>query len=47
VVIDVAQREEYLPGLDEANGGQWERFALFIARSVECSIQKMLGMDDA
>ena len=42
-VIDVAERSEYLAARDEANSGRWERFALFVAGSVERSIQKLLG----
>lgn len=41
-IIDVAQRGEYLAALDEANTGRWERFALFVARSVELSINRFL-----
>jgi len=42
-IIEVGQRAEYLSALDEANTGQWGRFALFIANSVERSIQRQLG----
>jgi Fic family protein len=42
-IIDVAERGEYLAALDEANTGRWERLALLVARSVERSIQRVLG----
>jgi Fic family protein len=43
-IIDVADRGEYLAALDEANTGRWERFALFVAQSVERSIQRIVGV---
>jgi len=42
-IIDVTERAEYLAALDEANTGRWERFAVFVAQSVERSIQKLFG----
>lgn len=42
-IIDVAGRAEYLAALDEANSGRWERFAVFVAKSVVHSIQKLVG----
>lgn len=43
VIIDVAQRSEYLAALDEANTGRWERFALFILASAEASAKRLVG----
>lgn len=43
VIIDVAQRGEYLAALDDANTGQWERFALFIAASAERTAKRLIG----
>lgn len=42
-IIDVGERGDYLTALDEANAGRWERFALFVAGSVERTIQKLVG----
>jgi hypothetical protein len=39
----VGDRPEYLSALEEANDGRCERFAAFILRSVERSIQRLIG----
>ena len=42
-IIEVSQRSEYLNALDDANTGRWERFAEFVASSIEKSTLKILG----
>lgn len=42
-IIDVAKRGEYLAALDEANGGQWRRFALFILECAERTARRVIG----
>ena len=42
-IIDVGERPEYLSALEEANHGRCERFAAFVLRSVERSIQRLIG----
>jgi len=43
VVIEVQERAEYLLALEEANAGRCERFATFVLRSAERSIQRLIG----
>lgn len=43
VVIEVEERAEYLAALEEANAGRCERFAMFVLRSAERSIQRLIG----
>jgi Fic family protein len=42
-ILDVSDRGEYLAALDETNSGRSERFTLFIANSVQRSIQRIVG----
>lgn len=42
-IIDVGERAEYLTALEEANAGQCRRFAVFVLRSVERSISRLIG----
>jgi Fic family protein len=46
-IIEVGERAEYLSALEEANDGRSQRFAAFILRSVERSIQKLIGEDSS
>jgi len=42
-IIDVGERPAYLSALEEANDGRCERFAAFLLRSIERSIQRLIG----
>lgn len=46
-IIEVRDRAEYLAALEEANGGRCLRFAAFVLRSVERSIQRLIGEEDS
>jgi hypothetical protein len=39
----VRERAEYLAALEEANDGQCRRFAAFVLKSIERSIQRLIG----
>lgn len=43
VIIDVAERAEYMASLEEANTGKSERFVRFIVRSAVRTIDRLLG----
>jgi Fic family protein len=42
-IIEVGERAEYLSALEEGNDGRPQRFAAFILKSVERSIQRLIG----
>jgi Fic family protein len=42
-IIDVGERAEYLAALEDANDGRCDRFASFVLKSVERSIQHLIG----
>ena len=42
-IIEVTQRAEYLAALDEANGGNCERFARVVTSSLERTIKRVMG----
>ncbi len=44
-IIEVERRGEYLAGLEEANAGRCEKFAVFVVRSVERSIGRLVGQE--
>ena len=44
-IIEVGERAEYFSAFEEANTGRCKRFAAFVLRSVERSIQKLIGED--
>ncbi len=42
-IIEVGERAEYLSALEEANAGRCQQFAAFVLKSVERSIQRLIG----
>lgn len=44
-IIEVGERAEYLSALEESNAGRCRPFAAFVLRSVERSIQRLIGED--
>jgi Fic family protein len=42
-IIEVEERAEYLAALEEANEGRCQPFATFVLKSVEHSIQRLIG----
>jgi len=42
-IIEVGERAEYLVALEEANAGRCQPFAAFVLKSVERSIQRLIG----
>jgi Fic family protein len=44
-IIEIERRAEYLAALEEANAGKWEAFAVFVARCIEGSIERLIGQD--
>lgn len=42
-IIEVGERAEYLSALEEANAGQCERLASFVLKTIEHSIQRLIG----